>query len=74
MKGAYNDATVYHKISGDLFSCRLVKNLFEMAQANKPAIMFIDEVDSMCGACSDGENDVLRKQRVSCPDGRHLIT
>ena len=61
MKGAGDDGTVYHMISGDLFSCRLVKNLFEMAQANKPTIIFIDEVDSTCGACSDGENDVLRK-------------
>ena len=40
---------------------RLVKNLFELARANKPAIIFIDEVDSLCGARSDGENDATRR-------------
>ena len=59
MKG--DDVTLYHVMSGDLFSCRLVKNLFEMARANKPAIIFIDEVDSMCGARSDGEHDATKR-------------
>ena len=40
---------------------RLVKYLFELARANKPAIIFIDEVDSLCGARSDGENDATRR-------------
>ena len=59
MKG--DDVTLYHVMSGDLFSCRLVKNLFEMARASKPAIIFIDEVDSMCGARSDGEHDATKR-------------
>lgn len=33
---------------------RLVKQLFEMARANKPSIIFIDEVDSMCGSRDSG--------------------
>ena len=41
--------------------CRLVKNLFEMARASKPAIIFIDEVDSMCGARGDGEHDATKR-------------
>ena len=40
---------------------RLVKNLFELARANKPAVIFIDEVDSLCGARSDGENESTRR-------------
>ena len=40
---------------------RLVKNLFEMARANKPAIIFIDEVDSLCSSRTDSENDATRR-------------
>jgi len=40
---------------------RLVKNLFEMARAKSPAIIFIDEIDSLCGSRSDGENDSARR-------------
>ena len=40
---------------------RLVKNLFEMARAHRPAIIFIDEVDSLCGSRSDSENDATRR-------------
>lgn len=40
---------------------RLVKNLFEIARAKSPAIIFIDEVDSLCSNRSDGENDSARR-------------
>ena len=40
---------------------RLVKNLFELARANKPAVIFIDEVDSLCSARSDAENESTRR-------------
>lgn len=40
---------------------RLVKSLFEMARAKKPSIIFIDEIDSLCGSRSDGENDATRR-------------
>eukprot|EP00731_Ephydatia_muelleri_P026395 Em0018g495a len=39
----------------------LVKNLFELARAYKPAVIFIDEVDSLCSARSDGENDATQR-------------
>ena len=32
-----------------------------MARENRPAIIFIDEIDSLCGARSDGENDATRR-------------
>jgi vacuolar protein-sorting-associated protein 4 len=40
---------------------KLVRNLFEMARAKRPSIVFIDEIDSLCGNRSDGENDSARR-------------
>jgi len=40
---------------------RLVKQLFEMARENSPSIVFIDEIDSLCGNRSDGENESGRR-------------
>mmetsp|Transcript_82686 Transcript_82686/g.145927 ORF Transcript_82686/g.145927 Transcript_82686/m.145927 type:complete len:451 (+) Transcript_82686:425-1777(+) len=40
---------------------RLVRNLFEMAREKKPAIIFIDEIDSLCSSRSSGENDSARR-------------
>jgi vacuolar protein-sorting-associated protein 4 len=40
---------------------RLVKNLFDLARSRQPSIIFIDEIDSLCGARSDGDNDSTRR-------------
>lgn len=40
---------------------RLVKALFAMARESKPAIIFIDEIDSLCSNRSEGENDSTRR-------------
>lgn len=40
---------------------RLVRNLFEMAREAKHAIIFIDEIDSLCGNRSEGEADSVRR-------------
>jgi ATP-dependent 26S proteasome regulatory subunit len=44
-----------------LLQHRQVRTLFDMAREQKPAIIFIDEIDSLCGARSDNENEATRR-------------
>ena len=55
-------ADIDSKWKGD--SSRLVKNLFEMARECRRAVIFIDEVDSLCGT-RDGICDVSDQRIVT---------
>jgi len=63
------DSTFFSVSSADLVSKwqgeseKLVRNLFEMARESPGgrAIIFIDEVDSLCGSRSEGESDSARR-------------
>mmetsp|Transcript_34984 Transcript_34984/g.82490 ORF Transcript_34984/g.82490 Transcript_34984/m.82490 type:complete len:410 (+) Transcript_34984:410-1639(+) len=63
------DSTFFSISSSDLVSKwlgeseRLVRNLFEMASEQKPSIIFIDEIDALCGSRSDGESDASRRMK-----------
>ena len=39
----------------------MVKSLFELARRKKPSVIFIDEIDSICGARGDGESESARR-------------
>ena len=66
------DSTFFSVSSADLISKwqgeseKLVRNLFELARESEGgrAIIFIDEVDSLCGSRSEGESDSARRVKT----------
>lgn len=64
---AESDATFMSVSSADLVSKwqgeseKLVRGLFELARQRSPTVIFIDEVDSLCGARNDREGESSRR-------------
>ncbi|XP_050398851.1 vacuolar protein sorting-associated protein 4 isoform X1 [Patella vulgata] len=62
-----NNSTFISVSSSDLVSKwlgeseKLVKNLFSLARDQKPSIIFVDEVDALCGSRSENESESARR-------------
>ncbi len=41
-----------------------IKNLFELAREKSPAIIFIDEIDSVCAARKEGDHETMRRVKT----------
>jgi len=64
------NATFFAISSSDLLSKwlgeseKLVRELFNLGRQNKPSIIFIDEIDSLCSARSDSESESARRVKT----------
>ena len=64
------NATFFSVSSSDLLSKwlgeseKLVRELFNLGRANKPSIIFVDEIDSLCSARSDSESESARRVKT----------
>lgn len=59
---AISSSDIVSKYVGE--SEKLLKSLFKTAYENAPSIIFIDEIDSLCGNWTDGEHEATRRLKT----------
>lgn len=52
------------KCSGERDKTKPVKSLFELARRHKPSVIFVDEVDALCGSRDGDESEAARRTRA----------
>jgi SpoVK/Ycf46/Vps4 family AAA+-type ATPase len=57
-----SSGSLMNKFVGE--SEKMMKSVFQLAAMNQPAVIFIDEIDSLLSSRTEGENDYMRRLKT----------